>query len=281
MRKLAIGAALSGVLALTGLTAPLASAATTGPDLVFSDITVNKGMAIVVGTSATVKVPVTYTLTRPSDLVIDYKTTFAGVLLYRGPLRDPANSIEPDGASTCTTTSTTDTTVTEACTETIGVEPRSDLYAAADATTWKAGGYYSHLEEDNDDSDGHVGFGYGYEVWGDVGTAQIKRAAKLTADASPEPVVKGRTLTVKGALTRARWATGRYEGYAAQSVALQFRPAGSTTYTTVKTVTSGTGGALSTTVKATKSGYFRYQFAGTTTTGAKTSTGDYVKVDAG
>ncbi|MEU5094554.1 hypothetical protein [Streptomyces sp. NPDC020996] len=281
MRKLAIGAALSGALALTGLTAPLASAATTSPDLVFSDVTVNKGKAIVVGTTAAVKVPVTYTLTRPSDLVIDYKTTFVGVLLYRGKLSDMTNSIDPDAAPTCTTTATTDTTVTEACTETITVDPWDSLHASADATTWKAGGFYSHVDEDSDDSDGHVSYGYGYDIWGNLGTLQIKRAARLTADASPEPVVKGKTLTVKGALTRARWATGRYEGYADQSVTLQFRPVGSTTYTTVKTVMSGSGGALSTTVKATKSGYFRYQFAGTATTGAKTSTGDYVKVDAG
>src|SRR5882724_466497 len=78
MRKLAIGAALTGALALTGLAAPLAQAAT--PDLVFSGVTVNKGKAIVVGTTATVKVPVTYTLTRPSDLDIDYKTTYAGIM---------------------------------------------------------------------------------------------------------------------------------------------------------------------------------------------------------
>ncbi|MFI1565359.1 hypothetical protein ACH4ZX_20290 [Streptomyces sp. NPDC020490] len=281
MRKLAIGVALSGALALTGLTAPLASAATTSPDLVFSDVTVNLGKGIVVGTTATVEVPVTYTLTRPSDLVIDYKTTFAGVLLYRGKLSDMANGLDPDSAPACATMATTDTTVTEACTETITVDPQDSLYAAADATTWTAGGFYSHIEQDSDDSDGHISFGSGYDIWGNLGTLQIKRAAKLTADATPEPVVKGKTLTVKGKLTRANWSTGTYTGYQDQSVKLQFRPAGSTTYTTVKTVTSGTGGALSTTVKATKSGYFRYQFAGTATTGAKTSTGDYVKVNAG
>ena len=54
MRKLAIGIAASGALALTGLVAPVASAADS-PDLVFSAVTVNSGKAIVVGTTATVR----------------------------------------------------------------------------------------------------------------------------------------------------------------------------------------------------------------------------------
>ena len=48
MRKLAIGIAMSGALALTGLIAPAASA-TTSPDLVFSDDTLTHGTAIVAG----------------------------------------------------------------------------------------------------------------------------------------------------------------------------------------------------------------------------------------
>jgi hypothetical protein len=168
--------------------------------------------------------------------------------------------------------------VTESCTETIALDPFVYLYEAADATTWKAAGYYGHIEQDNDDSDGHISLDYGYDMWGNLGTAQIKRAAKLTANATPEPVTKGKTLTVTGTLTRANWETGKYSGYTSQSVALQFRAKGSDTYSTVKTVTSGTAGALKTTVKASADGYYRYKFAGTTTTGAKTAAGDFVDV---
>ena len=64
-----------------------------------------------------------------------------------------------------------------------------------------------------------------------------------------------------------------------QQAVLQFRAEGTGTYKDVKTVTSGTAGALSTTVKASKSGYFRYVFAGTATTGAAKATGDHVEVD--
>ncbi|MCX4860176.1 hypothetical protein OG426_20115 [Streptomyces canus] len=277
MRKLAIGIAASGALALTGPVAPVASAATS-PDLVFSAVTVNSGKAIAVGTTATVKVPVTYTLTRPSDLTVDYKTTFAGVLLYRGTLSRMANEIDPEDAPTCTTTATTDTTVTESCKEILAIDPEN-LYAASDATTWKAAGLYSKIDQDDDDSDGHISLGYNYDAWGPLGSgARIKRAAKVTVNASPEPVKKGATITVTGKLTRANWETGTYAGYTSQKATLQFRAKSSNSYTTVKTVTSGTGGALKTTTKATKDGYYRYVFAGTTTTGSATAAGDYIDV---
>ncbi|KUN72805.1 hypothetical protein AQJ46_10375 [Streptomyces canus] len=277
MRKLAIGIAASGALALTGLVAPAASAADS-PDLVFSAVTVNSGKAVVVGTAATVKVPVTYTLTRPSDLTVDYKTTFAGILLYRGTLSRMANEIDPEDAPTCTTTATTDTTVTESCKETLALDPEN-LYSASDATTWKAAGLYSKIDQDDDDSDGHIHLGYDYDAWGPLGSGvQIKRAARLTVNASPEPVKKGGTITVTGKLTRANWETGTYTGYTTQKATLQFRAKSATSYTTVKTVTSGTGGALKTTTKATKDGYYRYVFAGTTTTGSATAAGDYIDV---
>ncbi|MEV6506129.1 hypothetical protein AB0M61_08370 [Streptomyces sp. NPDC051642] len=276
MRKLAIGVALSGALALTGLAAPLAQAAT--PDLVFSGVTVNKGKAVVVGTTAAVKVPVTYTLTRPSDLVIDYKTTFAGIMLYRGGLSDFDNELDSDMSPTCTTTATTDTTVTESCSDTITVDPGDSLYETADATTWNVGGMYGHYDVDLDDSDDKISSSMDFAAWGNKGKVKIQRAAKLTANASPEPVKKGKTITVTGKLTRADWERGTYTGYVSQPAKLQFRAKSSSSYTTVKTVTTGKSGALTTTVKAAQDGYFRYVFAGTSTTGSATAAGDFIDV---
>ncbi|MER5397600.1 hypothetical protein [Streptomyces sp. NPDC002599] len=277
MRKYAIGATVCGALAVSALAVPTASAAT--PDLTFSDVVVNNGKAIVVGTTNTVKVPVTYTFVRPADLVIDGMQSAAGVLLYRGAsLSRQENELGPDNAPICTTTATTATTVTQSCTEVIYVEPDEYLYEAADAGTWKVAGFYSNGTSDNDDSDNHVGIQFGYDMWGVPGSAQVKRAAKLTADATPEPVKKGSTLTVKGALTRADWETGRYAGYKGQPAVLQFKAKGATGYKNVKTVTSGTAGALSTTVKASADGTYRYVFTGTATTGTAVATGDYVDV---
>ncbi|MGW7420425.1 hypothetical protein ACWGJB_10230 [Streptomyces sp. NPDC054813] len=276
MRKLAIGAALSGALALAGVAAPAASAAPTTPDLKFTGIQVNNGKAIVVGTTKTVHVPVTYTLTRPVGVDVDGDSSFAGVILYRGTLKSVGNIAGPDDLPTCTTTATTDTTVTASCSEKIVFVPEDGLLQAADATTWKAGGFYSYI--DGTVSDDFLSSNSGTAIWGNLGTAQVQRAAKLTADASPEPVAKGRTITVRGKLTRADWDAFAYKGYQGQKAVLQFRPEGGKTYTNVKGITSGTGGALSTTVKASKSGYYRYVFAGTTTTAAATATGDFIKV---
>ncbi|MFD8734645.1 hypothetical protein ACFV06_06955, partial [Streptomyces sp. NPDC059618] len=58
----------------------------------------------------------------------------------------------------------------------------------------------------------------------------------------------------------------------------QFKKKGSTTYTTVKTVRTSSTGALKTTVTASADGYYRYSFAGTTTTPAVSAAGDFVDV---
>ncbi|WP_406366487.1 hypothetical protein [Streptomyces sp. NBC_00645] len=276
MRKFAIGAVVSGALALSALAVPAASATT--PDFTFSKVVVNGGKPIVVGTTNVVNVPVTYTLTRPSDIVLDNETKAAGIVLYRGSLSRIANELGNDKKPTCTTTATTAATVTESCEETIPLDPWASLYEAADATTWHAAGYYGRLDADEDDSDGHVSVNYADDMWGPLASVQIKRAAKLTVNAGPEPVTKGKTLTVTGSLTRANWYSSEYAGYTGQPVALQFKAKGASAYTTVKTVTSGTAGALKTTVKASADGTYRFSFAGTSTTGAKTATGDYVDV---
>ncbi|MGW2698794.1 hypothetical protein [Streptomyces sp. NPDC001340] len=274
MRKLAIGTALSGALALTGLAAPVASASGT-PDLTFAGVTVNNGKPLVVGVSKAVSVPVTYTLTRPKDLVIDQKKTFQAVVLYRGTLRNVGNELDPQTAPSCSTSATTDTTVTESCTETIVVEPGDSLWEAADATTWKAAGLYAHA--DGTVSDDYLHNEMDVTLWGNLAPVTVQRAAKVTVNASPEPAVKGKTITVKGSLTRADWMSEKYTGYKGQTVLLQFKADGGS-YKNVKAITSGTGGALSTTVTAAKSGTYRFVFTGTATTAAKASAGDHVTV---
>jgi hypothetical protein len=72
------------------------------------------------------------------------------------------------------------------------------------------------------------------------------------------------------------WDDNAYHGYADQSVKLQFRKAGTSTYTTVKTVTTSSTGTLRSTVTASADGYWRYAFAGTTTTASAKAAGDYV-----
>ncbi|MFM9594313.1 hypothetical protein ACKI1O_33595 [Streptomyces scabiei] len=53
-----------------------------------------------------------------------------------------------------------------------------------------------------------------------------------------------------GKPARADWKTHNNAGYAGRSVKLRFRRSGTATYRTVKTVTSGSGGALRATAGA-------------------------------
>jgi hypothetical protein len=118
----------------------------------------------------------------------------------------------------------------------------------------------------------------GLKGQGGLGTTQIKFHSKLTTDATPEPVRKGATITVKGTLTRANWNTNKYGGYVNAPVTLQFKKKGATTFTTVKTVKAGAAGALKTTVKASVDGTYRFAFAGSATTAPINAVGDVIDV---
>jgi 5-hydroxyisourate hydrolase-like protein (transthyretin family) len=104
----------------------------------------------------------------------------------------------------------------------------------------------------------------------------LLKVSKLTADATPEPVAKGSKLTVKGRLTRATTdAATTFVGYGGQPVKLQFRKAGSSTYTTLKTVTTDSAGYLKTTATANAAGYWRWSYAGSSTVASVNAAGDY------
>ena len=59
---------------------------------------------------------------------------------------------------------------------------------------------------------------------------------------------------------------------------LQFRKKGSSTYSTLKTITADSAGNLRTTTTATVDGYYRFSFAGNSTTSAVSAAGDFVDV---
>jgi len=101
-----------------------------------------------------------------------------------------------------------------------------------------------------------------------------------TFNASPEPLKLGAKLTLKATLKRISWDGNKmpYIAYTKQPVKVQFKPTGNTGYTTIKTVKSGTGGKISTTVTAVQTGTWRLSFAGTSTTGASNSGTDAVTV---
>ncbi|MFD8734642.1 hypothetical protein ACFV06_06940 [Streptomyces sp. NPDC059618] len=266
MRIRATVAAVTGALALSALAVPAAQAAGNPVSgVTFSNVVINGGKNIVVGASAQVTISATYTVTHPSS--VSLSSFDSGPVLYRGTsITSPTDRIGGDEAGTCTASSST----VAKCTAKIefrpkGATPDEDLFVAQ-AGAWKVGALAADPSYRN------------LKWQGDLGAQNIQRFSKLTVDATPEPVKKGKTITVTGALTRANWDDNAYHGYTAQPVKLQFRPAGSSTYTTLKTVTTDSSGKLKTTTTATADGYFRYSFAGTSTTSAVSATGDYVDV---
>ncbi|MEU6374535.1 hypothetical protein [Streptomyces sp. NPDC046909] len=243
-------------------------------DLSFSNVKVNKGKPIVAGIAKQVTVPVTYTVTHAEDIDLNASDFLFDVEIYRGTYDEPVNILWGDEFPTCTEVSAT----VDSCKGTIDVYPAEEL-ENADATTWKAIGYAIDFNDQDLSNPDTIDWSkVGYVDQDALTTTKLQRYSKLAVNASPEPVKKGKTITVTGKLTRANWETHKYAGYTGQSVKLQFRKKGSTTYTTVKTIKTNSTGNLSTTVKAASDGYFRYSFAGTSTTPAVSAAGDFVDV---
>ncbi|MGW1316859.1 DUF5707 domain-containing protein [Streptomyces sp. NPDC002426] len=242
----------------TGARAPRAAARAAVTTPVISKVVINGGKDIVVGTTAAKKFTVSVTASHPSGIVDGYIDLWHGTNVDSG--LDGVLLPNEDAASCKNVNATTAT-----CTLTITAYPGYDLYANALAGTWKVTA--GALAGDQS------------IAWNDYqSTARVQRLSKLTVNAAPEPVKKGKTITVTGKLSRANWETGTYKGYTVQPVKLQFRKKTSSTYTTVKTIKSNSTGALKTTVKASVDGYWRYSYAGTSTTPAVTTAGDFVDV---
>ncbi|MGQ4382019.1 hypothetical protein [Streptomyces sp. SAS_270] len=287
MRIRATVAAVSGALALSAFVAPAAQAdnaapsykaeaskvlgtsgkttfgATTAADdlgVTFSNFKI--ASAVKVGTTNDVSTTVTYTLTHGADYVLNSDDYDNGPLIYKGSSDNPDNMLFGTKPATCTATSST----TASCKGLVDIHPADGDLVNSDAGTWSGGAVAIQYSSD----DSSVSFG--------LGTTKVQRYSKLTVNAGPEPVVKGRTITSTGKLSRANWEDNKYHGYTNQPVKLQFRKAGTSTYTTIKTVTSDSTGNLKATATAVSDGYWRFSFAGTTTTPAVSATGDYVDV---
>ncbi|MFD8214051.1 hypothetical protein ACFV2U_10020 [Streptomyces sp. NPDC059697] len=262
--------------AASGMTAFSTDAATDATpytmDVTFSNLKI--GSAIKVGTTNHVAVPVTYTLTHGSDVDITASDFFSGPEIYKGSYDSPDNLLMGDNPATCTVTSST----TASCKGNIDIYPGDGDLLNSDAGTWSAGALAIAYNGQDPNSSTIDLSKVGYAEQGGLGTTKVQRYSKLTVNATPEPVYKGKTLTATGKLSRANWETNTYKGFTNQPVKLQFRKAGTSTYTTIKTVYSDSYGNLKATTTANYDGYWRFSFAGTTTTPAVSATGDYVDV---
>ncbi|MFE4694312.1 DUF5707 domain-containing protein [Streptomyces sp. NPDC056749] len=254
-------AGFAGALALSAIAVPASARADDfSGDIRITKVVVNGGKDIVLGTTAVKTFTIAVTAT--DDSGIEAGKTYPVMWHTPLPNGDAYGLVTPDDtAGKCVRQSFTTTT----CTYTLKINPRIHVQDNTTAGTWTV---RAHALADDGD----------YITKDSAAKAKVLRNSRLTVDASPEPVKKNRTITVTGALTRADWVTYKYGGYAGQSVKLQFRKKGTSTYKTLRTVTTDGKGNLRTTTKATADGYFRYSFAGTATTPGATSAGDHVDV---
>ncbi|MYT69524.1 MULTISPECIES: hypothetical protein [unclassified Streptomyces] len=258
---------LSGAIGvgLVATTAMTAEATTYEGGVSFSNVVFNDGNPIVVGTTNRVSVPLTFTVKSTSAL--DEWEVFA----YRGTLGKSDYGLALSEIEYSCSKSTSGGVTTRACEREISIDPRhmpsgnGGSLVNSDATAWKTAGR-GYKTSGSADTDGLSG------------TVTLQRYSRLTANASPEPAVKGKKITVTGVVQRADWSAHKYVNYGDRKVYLQFKPAGSDTYTSVKYAYASSTGKLSTTVTADKSGTWRWKYYGNSTTGASTSTGDSVTV---
>jgi hypothetical protein len=270
-RRTVAVATLVGALGLSVLNAPSAQAADTG--ITVSDIVINHGKPIVVGTSKDVEPPISFNIALPSGYSTSNPSRYdAYPFLYRGTMKTAAgtgeNFIGP-GGYTCYEIDSKHAR----CEGNLYIDPhpsQEHVDSNSDATTWKVGVSLRLWKAD--------GGLKTEELETRSTTAQLKRAAKATTNASPEPVTKGKAITVTGKLTRANWSTKKYDGYGGRTVSLQFKAKGTDTFKTVKKSTTSSTGALKTTVTASADGSYRWVYYGNSTTGVATSASDYVDV---
>lgn len=271
--------------ATSAATSAAASAATAAAEpyplaVTFSQLKVDNGKpAVVVGTTNTVHVPFSFTLTA-TNVDVRAADFYTGVDLYRGSANTPSNDLFGDNPPKCSVTSSTSSAnsvvTVESCKGTVDIYPGQDLTLKDPGTGWHSVAWAVALNgQDGDNPDPSK---IGQAALTGQHAPAIQRYATLTASAKPKPVKKGGTVTVTGKLSRANWDTHKYAGYTGQPVKLQFRKKNSSTYTTLKTVKTDSHGNLKTTYKATADGYWRFSFAGTSTTPAVSAAGSHVSL---
>jgi len=216
---------------------------------------VNGGGNVIVGTAKTIRYPIDITIKDDSGVKrLTDVSTFNKANGY--------SFATWDGDSSCTKKSAT----TSVCRATMTIDPAwiadsDDIDSNKVAGVWQVNATVKANDGD-------------YWISDHIAEYKVKRAAQLTTVISPEKVAKGTQVTVTGKLKRANWEDRKYHGFTGQQVKLQFKKKGAAHYVTVKTVTTGAGGKLTTKVTVTSAGSWRWYFPGTTTTSLKPSAGD-------
>ncbi|MFJ8631256.1 hypothetical protein [Streptomyces sp. NPDC093568] len=252
----AAAAAFSAVLAVAAFAVP-ASGADQDADTAFWNIDVNHDRDYTVGVEATRKrvFSVSATVSDPSGVQsVSYE-------LWHGADRANADGVMV-GSSHCVKINE----MTSVCSALVTADPNTNLRSNALAGVWT-------ITPVATDGAGNVTRGDGAYF------ARIKRQTYMSQTvATPQPVKKGKDLTVKARMTVASWETRKNAPLIGHQVLLQYRKGTSGPFVTLKKVKTDRNGWASATVKATADGAYRYDFAATSLTVGTTGSADYVDV---
>ncbi|TXS40163.1 hypothetical protein EAO75_34710 [Streptomyces sp. uw30] len=253
----ATAAAFSAVLAVAALAVPAAGADSDDSGTRFWNIDVNHDRDYTVGVEAARKrvFSVSATVTDPSGVrSVSYE-------LWHGADRANADGVLV-GPSDCVKLNET----TSFCEALVTADPNVNLRSNALAGVWT-------ISPVATDGAGNVTRGDGAYF------ARIKRQTYMSQTvATPQPVKKGKDLTVKARMTVAGWETRTNVPLIGHQVLLQYRKGTSGAFVTLKKIKTDRNGWATTTVKATADGAYRYDFAGTSLTVAATGSADFVDV---
>jgi hypothetical protein len=250
-------AALSAVLAVSALAVPAAGAGQDDSGTTFWNIDVNHDRDYTVGVEAARKkvFSVSATVSDPSGVrSVSYE-------LWHGADRANADGVMT-GSSHCVKLNET----TSFCEALLTADPNVNLRSNALAGVWT-------ISPVAVDGAGNVSRGDGAYF------ARIKRQTSMSQTvATPQPVKKGKDLTVKARMTVASWETRKNVPLVGHQVLLQYRKGTSGAFVTLKKVKTDRDGWATATVKATADGAYRYDFAGTNLTMPATGSADFVEV---
>ena len=255
-------AALSAALAVAALAAPAAGADQDDSATTFSNIDVNHDWQdYTVGVDAATKrlIPISATLSDPSGI------KSVSIELRRGDDAEKPDAVITAGAH-CHKTNE----ITSWCEALLTADPKVNLHSNALAGLW----YLSFVATDGE---GNVTRGDGLTDL--TSFARVKRTTYMSqTDAGPEPVTKGKNLTVKAQMTVASWETNKNVPLVGHQLLLQYRKGTSGPFKTLKKVKTDRNGWATATVQATADGAYRYTFEGTNLTMPAAGWTDYVDV---
>ncbi|QOV38490.1 hypothetical protein IM697_08970 [Streptomyces ferrugineus] len=254
---IATAAAFSAVLAVNALAVPAAGADQDDSGTTFWNIDVNHDRDYTVGVEAARKrvFSVSATVSDPSGVQsVSYE-------LWHGEDRANADGVMV-GSSHCVKMNET----TSFCEALVTADPNVNLRSNALAGVWT-------ISPVATDGDGNVTRGEGAYL------ARIKRQTYMSQTvATPQPVKKGKDLTVKARMTVASWETRTNVPLIGHQVLLQYRKGTSGAFVTLQKIKTDRNGWATATVPATADGAYRYDFATTSLTLATTGSADFVDV---